>query len=73
MLDFFRQQIALEGDLDAIGIGAFGPVDLRADASTFDWFLNTPKPGWQQIDFVGMLKRELAVPIGFDTDVNAAA
>ncbi|MGB3766811.1 MAG: ROK family protein, partial [Phormidesmis sp.] len=73
VLDFFRQQIASEGALDAIGIGAFGPVDVRAHSPTFGWFLNTPKPGWQQIDFAGMLKRELSVPIGFDTDVNAAA
>ncbi|PZO12212.1 MAG: fructokinase [Leptolyngbya foveolarum] len=72
-LNFFRQQIKSEGALDAIGIGAFGPVDVRADSPTFGWFLNTPKPGWQQIDFAGLLRRELTVPIGFDTDVNAAA
>lgn len=73
VLDFFRQHITSEGALDAIGIGAFGPVDVRANSPTFGWFLNTPKPGWQQIDLAGMLKRELAIPIGFDTDVNAAA
>ncbi len=73
VLDFFRQQIKSEGALDAIGIGAFGPVDVRADSPTFGSFLNTPKPGWQQIDFAGLLRRELTVPIGFDTDVNAAA
>ncbi|MEM1242697.1 MAG: ROK family protein, partial [Cyanobacteria bacterium P01_H01_bin.26] len=39
----------------------------------FGWFLNTPKPAWQQIDFAGTITRELAVPVGFDTDVNAAA
>lgn len=73
VLDFFRQQIKAVGVLDSIGIGAFGPVDVRPNSSTFGWFLNTPKPGWQQIDFAGMLKRELNIPIGFDTDVNAAA
>lgn len=73
VLDFFRQQIKTVGVLDSIGIGAFGPVDVRPNSSTFGWFLNTPKPGWQQIDFAGMLKRELNIPIGFDTDVNAAA
>lgn len=73
VLDFFRQQIKTVGVLDSIGIGAFGPVDVRPNSPTFGWFLNTPKPGWQQIDFAGMLKRELNIPIGFDTDVNAAA
>lgn len=73
VIDFFRQQIQQEEELAAIGIGAFGPVDVRANSPKFGWFLNTPKPGWQQVDFAGVLKRELSVPIGFDTDVNAAA
>ncbi len=73
VIDFFRQQTRVEGTLAAIGIGAFGPVDVRADSPKFGWFLNTPKPGWQQIDFAGVVKRDLNVAIGFDTDVNAAA
>ncbi|MEL6470208.1 MAG: ROK family protein [Cyanobacteria bacterium J06623_4] len=73
VVKFFRQQIAKEGALDAIGIGSFGPVDVREKSPTFGWFLDTPKPGWQQIDFAGVIKRELGVPVGFDTDVNAAA
>ena len=70
---FFRQQALHIGPLDAIGIGAFGPVDPHCDSPTFGWLLDTPKPGWQQIEFAGVLERELATPIGFDTDVNAAA
>jgi fructokinase len=73
VIAFFRAQTQQAGALAAIGIGAFGPVDVRADSPTFGWFLNTPKPGWQQIEFANVLKRELQVPIGFDTDVNAAA
>ncbi|MEO0350283.1 MAG: ROK family protein [Cyanobacteria bacterium P01_A01_bin.15] len=73
VIDFFRQQIGQMGELAAIGIGAFGPVDVCANSPKFGWFLNTPKPAWQQIDFAGMITRELAVPVGFDTDVNAAA
>ncbi|MGB3300167.1 MAG: ROK family protein, partial [Phormidesmis sp.] len=73
VIDFFGQQIKREGPLDAVGIGAFGPVDLRPSSSTFGWFLNTPKPGWQQVDFAGVIERELRVPVGFDSDVNAAA
>ncbi|MBE7384930.1 MAG: ROK family protein [Leptolyngbya sp. SIO1E4] len=73
VIEFFRQQIKQTGDLAAIGIGAFGPVDVCASSPKFGWFLNTPKPGWQQVDFAGVIQRELRVPIGFDTDVNAAA
>lgn len=73
VIDFFRQQIQQAGELAAIGVGAFGPVGVRANSPQFGWFLNTPKPGWQHVDFVGALKRELSLPIGFDTDVNAAA
>jgi len=70
---FFRQQIDQAGSIEAIGIGAFGPVDVRENSPTFGWFLDTPKPGWQQVDFVGVINREFQIPIGFDTDVNAAA
>ncbi len=73
VIAFFREQIEQEGALAAVGIGAFGPVDVRPSSPTFGWFLNTPKPDWQQIDFAGVMQRELQVPIGFDTDVNAAA
>ncbi|MEL6900222.1 MAG: ROK family protein [Cyanobacteria bacterium J06606_4] len=73
VVDFFRQQVAKEGALDAIGIGSFGPVDVREKSPTFGWFLDTPKPGWQQVEFAGVIKRALGVPVGFDTDVNAAA
>ena len=62
-----------EGALEAIGIGAFGPVDVRKSSPTFGWFLDTPKPNWRQVDFVGVINREFSVPVGFDTDVNAAA
>lgn len=73
VVEFFQQQQALHGEIDAIGIGAFGPVDVNPSSSKFGWFLNTPKPGWQQIDCVGLIQRELGVKVGFDTDVNAAA
>lgn len=73
VVDFFQQQINQGNDLAAIGIGAFGPVDVRSNSPKFGWFLNTPKPGWQQVDFAGTIKRELDIPVGFDTDVNAAA
>jgi len=70
--DFFKQQ-AHEAHLAAIGIGSFGPVDLDPASPTFGYITTTPKPGWANTNFVGMLRAALDVPIVFDTDVNAAA
>jgi fructokinase len=57
----------------AVGIGSFGPVDLRPASATFGYITSTPKPGWRDCDFAGVISRSLTVPVGFDTDVNAAA
>jgi fructokinase len=70
-IQFFRQQ--KKGPLTAIGIASFGPVDLDPDSPTFGYITGTPKPGWAHTDFAGKIRRALDVPVGFDTDVNAAA
>ena len=61
------------GPVDALGVGAFGPVDLRRDSPTWGTITTTPKPGWGDTDLVGALRSGLQVPIALDTDVNAAA
>jgi fructokinase len=61
------------GRLQAVGIGSFGPVDLRPNSPTFGYITSTPKPGWQNFDFAGAVRAALGVPVGFDTDVDAAA
>lgn len=70
---FFRQQQAAHGQLAAVGIASFGPIDPNPASSTFGYITTTPKPGWANTDFAGTVGRELGVPVGFDTDVNAAA
>lgn len=69
---FFREYQSREA-LAAIGVGSFGPVDLNPGSPTYGFITSTPKPGWAHTDVVGTLRRALNVPIGFDTDVNAAA
>jgi fructokinase len=66
---FFERQPPLA----ALGIGSFGP--LERDPRSPDWghILATPKPGWSRCDLAGSLSQALAVPVAFDTDVNAAA
>lgn len=59
--------------VDAIGIGAFGPLDLRPDSSTYGYITTTPKAGWAQYPFLDTLRSHYEVPYGWDTDVNAAA
>jgi fructokinase len=71
VIEYFRKEAG--SSLDAVGIGAFGPVDLRPESPTFGYITSTPKVDWQQCDLAGSLQRALGVPIGFDTDVNAAA
>jgi len=70
--DFFTPFIE-NGNLKAIGIAAFGPLDLNQDSQTYGYITTTPKPGWMNIDLLGEIKNELKIPIVFETDVNAAA
>ncbi len=72
-IDFFRAQQAVHGPLDAIGIGSFGPVDPAPGSPTWGYITLSPKPGWHMVDFAGTVQRALDLPVGFDTDVNAAA
>jgi fructokinase len=68
---FFRDRVP-QG-LSAVGIGSFGPVDLHPGSPTFGYITSTPKLDWQYYDFAGAVRRALDVPVGLDTDVNAAA
>lgn len=70
---FFAEASLAHGPLAALGVGSFGPVDLFRESPTFGFITTTPKPGWEGTDLAGMLGRALGVPVGFDTDVNAAA
>src|SRR6478609_7414619 len=67
-LAFFESQ----PKIDALGVGCFGPLELRRDARYYGHVTATPKPGWSHADIVGPLARGLGVPVAFDTDVNAA-
>ena len=72
-IDFFRRAEEEYGELAAVGIAAFGPVDPNPGSATFGTITSTPKPGWANTDVAGPVRRALKVPVGFDTDVNGAA
>jgi len=66
---FFKNQPSLA----AIGVGSFGPIDAHQGSPMFGYITTTPKPGWRNTDLAGPIRHALGVPVGFDTDVNAAA
>ncbi|MDF1508521.1 ROK family protein [Robertmurraya sp. DFI.2.37] len=59
--------------VDAIGIGSFGPIDVNEKSPTYGYITSTPKTAWRNFPFVKTIKEAFSVPIGFNTDVNAAA
>jgi fructokinase len=71
-LAFFRAQQA-EHEIAAIGMASFGPVDPDPQSPTYGHVTTTPKPGWPFTDMVSPFREEFGLPVGFDTDVNAAA
>jgi fructokinase len=57
----------------AIGVACFGPLVLERQSPHYGSIGKTPKMGWSNTDVAAMLAREFSCPVGFDTDVNAAA
>lgn len=68
MLAFFERE-----KVEALGIGCFGPIDPDRESPTYGYITSTPKLAWQNYNIVGAFEERLHCPVGFDTDVNAAA
>ncbi len=68
LLAFFRGK-----PLAAMGIGCFGPVGLDRRTPQYGSILATPKTAWRGFPIAACFREALGVPVGFDTDVNAAA
>ncbi len=67
IIDYFKDK-----DIKALGIACFGPVDVKKDSKDYGHILKTPKLKWIGYDIVGVMKKALNVPIGFDTDVDGS-
>ncbi len=67
MIAFYKKH-----KVEALGIGCFGPIDVRESSSTYGYITSTPKLAWQNYNIYGEFRKELGCPIGFDTDVNGA-
>lgn len=68
VIDYFKDK-----QVEAIGIGSFGPINIDQESSQYGYVTTTPKPGWSNFNFLGAMKEAYDVPYGWDTDVNAAA
>lgn len=65
MTAFFRA-------VDALGVGSFGPLDLRRDSPTYGCITSTPKLAWRNYPLLPRLLDGRDIPAAIDTDVNAA-
>lgn len=72
-IKFFQEQQSKLGRVAAVGISAFGPLDLKKESRTFGHITKTPKPGWSNTDLVGPVAKALDCQVYIDTDVNGAA
>jgi fructokinase len=69
----FFQPFVSAGQVNTIGVGAFGPLDSNPQSSTYGFVTTTPKPGWRNTNVLGTLRDALKINIAFDMDVNTAA
>ncbi|MDN2649903.1 ROK family protein [Leuconostoc lactis] len=59
-------------NIDAIGIAAFGPIDIVPESKTYGYVLDTPKHGWSGYNFLRRMKAWRDIPYYWTTDVNGA-
>lgn len=57
----------------ALGIGCFGPLELRRSAPNRGSITATPKLAWRGFPIRAAFREKLGVPVEIDTDVNGAA
>lgn len=65
--------IAAGARIDAVGIAAFGPLDVDPDSSTYGTIGSTPKEDWVGLDLRSTVAEVVGAPVAIDTDVTAAA
>jgi fructokinase len=70
---FFQHAGRRHGNIAALGVACFGPLQLQPQDPAFGHMLDTPKPGWSGADLITPLRAALGVPVALDTDVGAAA
>lgn len=67
LIEYFKER-----EIDALGIGCFGPIELDKNSPDYGCITSTPKKAWRNFNIVGEFAKALQCPIGFDTDVNGS-
>lgn len=67
LIEYFKEK-----EIDALGIGCFGPIELDKDSPDYGCITSTPKKAWRNFNIVREFAKALQCPIGFDTDVNGS-
>lgn len=68
VIEFFKGK-----NVDRIGVGSFGPIDINKKSSTYGQLQNTPKADWECYPMGDEISSNLDVPVIINTDVNVAA
>ena len=71
--EFFIQRTPEFGDLVALGIVSFGPLDFNKQSPTYGYITKTPRPGWSNINLLGYFRDALNILVEVETDVNSSA
>lgn len=66
------EDIESEVRIAAVGIGSFGPLDLRRGSDHFGEVVRSPKGAWSGTNIVKGVTEGRGVPWAIDTDVNVA-
>ena len=61
------------GEIAALGVASFGPLDLRRSSSTYGRIGVTAKERWIDIDLAAHFRKRFSGPVEFSTDVIGAA
>ena len=71
--EFFIKRTPEFGDLVALGIVSFGPLDFNKQSPTYGYITKTPRPGWSNINLLGYFRDALNILVEVETDVNSSA
>ncbi|WP_080872100.1 ROK family protein [Oceanobacillus timonensis] len=59
--------------IEKLGVGAFGPINLRAGSENYGTIEKTPKIPWRYYPLMEELEKRLGVPVAIQTDVVVAS
>ena len=70
--DYLQSRQNSPGSIEALGVGAFGPITVDRNASNYGRLLQTNKPGWSDFDLASALASAIGLAPNIVTDVAAA-